>query len=135
MMKSLLRSDDRGKGRDYESSIRLKSQTLPGVEFTIYRISFGRRMDLCRRVRDIGQKLEFLEAGKHFHEKVEANLLTHEIDKIYLEWGLLGVDGLAIDGQPATGELIIAKGPEDLTREIVEAIRSQCGLSEEERKN
>lgn len=134
-MKSLLHSDKRGNGREYDSSIRVTSRTYSGVEFTIHRISFGRRMDLCRRVRDIGQKLEFLEAGKHFHEKVEANLLTHEIDKIYLEWGLVRVDGLLIDGEAATAELVVAKGPEELTREIVEAIKAQCGLSEEERKN
>jgi len=134
-MKSLLRSDDRGGVRQYDSSIRIASQSFPGVEFTIHRISFGRRMELCRRVRDIGQKLEFLEAGNHFHEKVEANLLSHEIDKIYLEWGLVRVDGLLIDGEPATGELVVVKGPEDLTKEILEAIKGQCGLSEEERKN
>lgn len=134
-MKSLLHSDKRGNGREYDSSICVASRTYPGVEFTIHRISFGRRMDLCRRVRDIGKKLEFLEAGKHFHEKVEANLLTHEIDTIYLEWGLVRVDGLLIDGEPASVELVIAKGPEELTREMVEAIKAQCGLSEEERKN
>ena len=144
-MKSLLHLDDRERpghaspgcnpGCNYESSVVVHSHSVPGVKFTINRISFGRRMDLCRRVRDVGQKLEFLEAGDHFREKVEANLLSHEIDNIYLEWALVAVDGLTIDGELATGELVVTKGPEALTREIVEAIKSQCGLNEEERKN
>lgn len=134
-MKSLLHLDDRGNRREYDSSIRFDSQTVPGVEFTIHRISFGRRMELCRRVRDIGTKLEFLEAGSRFHEQVEANLLSHEIDKIYLEWGLVGVEGLLIDGEPASANLLVEKGPEDLANEILEAIKAQCGLSQEERKN
>ncbi len=149
MTKSLLHLDDRERpghasigcntgcnpGCNYESSVVVHSHSVPGVKFTINRISFGRRMELCRRVRDVGQKLEFLEAGDHFREKVEANLLSHEIDKIYLEWALVAVDGLTIDGEPATGELVVTKGPEALSREIVEAIKSQCGLNEEERKN
>jgi hypothetical protein len=141
MMKSLLHLDDRERTgarapqSNYESTVMVHSKAIPGVTFTISRISFGRRMELCRRVRDIGQKLEFLEAGDHFHEKVEANLLSHEIDKIYLEWGLVSVEGLLIDGEPATADLVLSTGPEVLTREIVEAIKSQCGLSEEERKN
>ena len=140
MTKSLLHLDDRARPRhvpecNYESTLVIKSQALPGVRFTINRVSFGRRMDLCRRVRDIGQKLEFLEAGEHFREKVEANLLSHEIDQIYLEWGLVAVEGLTIDGEPASEELVMAKGPEALSKEIVEAIKSQCGLNEEERKN
>ena len=140
-MKSLLHLDDReiagsrSPVSNYESRIVFQSDTVSGVTFTINRISFGRRMELCRRVRAIGQKLEFLEAGDHFREKVEANLLSHEIDQIYLEWGLVGVEGLTIDGEAATEESVAAKGPEALTKEIVEAIKSQCGLSDEERKN
>lgn len=134
-MRSILHLDDREQGRRYESSLRIASRTMPGVTFTIERVSFGRRMELCRRVRDIGQKLEFLEAGSRVQDKVEANLLSHEIDRIYLEWGMLAIEGLRIDGEPATCALLIEKGPEQLTREIVEAIKAQCGLSEEERKN
>jgi hypothetical protein len=58
-----------------------------------------------------------------------------EVEKIHLEWGLEGVEGLEIDGKAATVEDLIAKGPETLTQEIVRAIRSECGLSEAERKN
>lgn len=140
-MKSLWRSADPEGDRcdrrehDYDSTVAIQSTSFPGVTFSVNRISFGRRMELCRRIREIGQKLEFLDAGENFREKVEANLLSHEIDQIYLEWGLVGIEGLTIDGHVATAELVIAKGPEALTREIVDAVKAQCGLTDEQRKN
>src|SRR5437868_7546507 len=118
MMRSMWRSADRdgdeSRGREhaYESTVAMQSTTFPGVNFSVNRISFGRRMELCRRIREIGQKLEFLDAGDNFREKVEANLLSHEIDQIYLEWGLVAIEGLTIDGETANLELAIAKGPE-----------------------
>ena len=54
---------------------------------------------------------------------------------MYLQWGLLSIEGLIIDGEPATATRLLEKGPEDLTREVVCAIKEQCGLSEPERKN
>jgi hypothetical protein len=105
------------------------------VAFAIYRISFGRRMELSRRVREISRKAEFLEAGTELHEKIEANILAQEIDAMYLEWGLVRIDGLSIDGEAATVVQLLEKGPEDLAREVVGAIKEQCGLSEAERKN
>ena len=92
-------------------------------------------MALCQQIREIAPKLEFLEAGSEFAEKVEANLLGQEIENLYLRWGLAGVEGLSIDGGAATVELLIARGPETLAKEIVAAIQAECRLTEEERKN
>ena len=92
-------------------------------------------MELSRRVREISRKAEFLEAGTELHEKIEASILALEIDAMYLQWGLASIEGLIIDGEPATVTQLLEKGPEDLAREIVGAIREQCGLSEPERKN
>jgi|ERR1035441_7981551 hypothetical protein len=119
----------------YESIVCIDSKAAPGVKFAIHRISFGRRMELSRRVRELSRKAEFLEAGTEMHEKIEANILAQEIDAMYLHWGLLSIEGLIIDGEPATAERLLEKGPEDLTREVVSAIKEQCGLSETERKN
>jgi hypothetical protein len=119
----------------YESVVSIDSKTMPGVRFAIHRISFGRRMELSRRVRELSRKAEFLEAGTETHEKIEANILAQEIDAMYLHWGLLSIEALIIDGEPATATRLLEKGPEDLTREIVCAIKGQCGLSEPERKN
>lgn len=119
----------------YESHRTIASSCLPGVRFTITRMSFGRRIELGRRVRDLGQKIEFLDAGEDLRERIEANVLAGEIDRLYLEWGLRDVSGLWLDGEQATPELLIDRGPEDLTREILRAIKGECGLTEEERKN
>jgi hypothetical protein len=108
---------------------------MPSVTFAIKRVSFGRRMDLSRRAREISRKAEFLEAGGQLGEKIEAGILTQEIDTMYLAWGLVSIQGLTIDGEAATAESLLEKGPEKLTREVVDAIKAQCGLSEVERKN
>jgi hypothetical protein len=119
----------------YESVISMDSRAAPGVRFAIHRISFGRRMELSRRVRELSRKAEFLQAGPVIHEKIEANILAQEIDAMYLQWGLVSIEGLTIDGEPATAERLLEKGPEELVREVVNAVRGQCGLNEAERKN
>jgi hypothetical protein len=119
----------------YESVVWLESKAVPRVRFAIHRISFGRRMELSRRVREISQKAEFLGASTELHEKIEANILALEIDAMYLHWGLVCIEGLVIDGQSADATQLLENGPEDLAREVVSAIRGQCGLSEAERKN
>src|ERR1700733_6188452 len=86
----------------YESIVSLDSKAAPGVRFAIHRISFGRRMELSRRVREISRKAEFLEASTELHEKIEANILAQEIDAMYVHWGLVSIEGLIIDGEPAT---------------------------------
>src|SRR5665213_202354 len=116
----------------YESVISIESKAVRGVRFAIHRMSFGRRMELSRRVRELSRKAEFLEAGTEMHEKIEASILAQEIDAMYLHWGLLSIEGLIIDGEPATVLRLLEKGPEDFTREIVSAIKEQCGLSEPE---
>jgi hypothetical protein len=138
MMKFLSRSAESCQTRApvcYESVITTESTAMPGVVFVINRISFGRRMELSRLVREIGKKAEFLEAGTDLQERIEAGILAHEVDAMYLRWGLVSVEGLIIDGAPAAAEQLLDSGPEALTREIVAAIKAQCGLSEAERKN
>ena len=126
---------DRNGRVPYSSTVTKTSESAPGVDFTIRRISFGRRMELSRKIREISQKIEFLTAGDQLQERIEANILAQEIDATYLDWGLAGIEGLTIDGEIATPALLMAKGPEELTSEIVLAIKAQCGLSEAERKN
>jgi len=139
-MKCLSRSDE-AQGASavtpvsYESVVKIHSKALPGVVFAINRISFGRRMELSRRVREISQRGEFLEAGSQLQEKIEASILAQEVDALYLRWALVELEGLTIDGEPAGVEQLLEKGPEELTREIVAAIKEQCGLSDAERKN
>jgi len=119
----------------YESEKTAEAATAPGVKYTIARISLGRRIELTRRMWELARKVECLEAGEDPREKLEGALLAGEIDRLYLNWGLIRVEGLTLDGQTATPESLIAAGPEELCREILAAVKAECGLTEEERKN
>lgn len=122
-------------GNSHESSVWFDAETFAGVRFRVARISVARRIELARRIREIGRKVEFLEAGQDPREKLEAAVLAAEIDRVYLEWGLEEIQGLAIDGESATPAALIEKGPLDLAKEMLVRIKRECGLSEDQRKN
>jgi len=120
---------------NYESTATIESRAAPGVRFTVARMSLGRRIELTRRIGELARKAEFLAAGEEMRERAEAATLSAEIDRLYLDWGLVGLEGLEIDGQAATTASLVSAGPEPLCREILAAIKQECGLTEEERKN
>jgi len=120
---------------DYQSFRVIESQVCPGVSLKIRRVSFGRRIELLRQVSELAAKSEFLQAGGDEREKLEAGLLASQVNRIYLHWGLAGVEGLTIDGEPATPAKLIEEGPEALCGEALKAIKAEFGLSEEEEKN
>lgn len=120
---------------NYESSVWFESAARVGVRFGILRVSFGRRIELARRIREIGRKAEFLEAGSDVREKIEGAVMAAEIDRAYLEWGLMALEGMEIDGAAATPASVIEAGPVELTAEILARIKAECGLTEDERKN
>ncbi|HYM09895.1 MAG TPA: hypothetical protein VEU62_04150 [Bryobacterales bacterium] len=121
----------------YESTVETRSEKIPGVRFTVERMSFGRRLELIRQLKGWLGRLEFVKAGDPSgpEQQAEAALVAGEIDRIYLRWGLRGIEGFAIDGEAVTPENLMEKGPEELVREILDAIRREAGLSETERKN
>jgi hypothetical protein len=126
-------------GKGWESRVWFDSEAMDGVRYEIVRISFGRRIELARRIREIGRRMEYLEAGGKLEngarETLEATVLSAEIDRAYLEWGLVSVEGLEIDGEAATPEAVVDRGPVELAVEILGRIKSECGMSEDERKN
>jgi hypothetical protein len=119
----------------YEGTTRIESTVMPGVHFIVQKMSFGRRIELTRRIRDLAERVEFLSAGESPKEQLNAALLTAEIERTYVLWGLTEVCGLELDGVPATPETLFLRGPEGLCREALEAVKAECGLSEDERKN
>jgi hypothetical protein len=120
---------------EWQSRRTVASKTAPGVEFVIARMTFGRRVELMKGVRDLAIRLEYFEAGREDKNRIEASLLSAQIDRLYVEWGVERILGLEIDGEPATPLSLIDSGPEDLLREALEAVRAECGLNEQERKN
>jgi hypothetical protein len=119
----------------YKSVKTVESAVAPGVTFEVARMSFDRRVELMRRVRELARRMEFLEAGQAPGDKMDAALLQTAIDRLFLTWGLRAVSGLDLDGVEATPELLAEAGPEDLFREALAAVRAETGLTEAERKN
>jgi len=120
---------------NYATESVIESKVMEGVRFRIAKMSFGRRIELARQIRELAQRIEFLNAGDSGAEKMDAALLWSEIDRVYVLWGLKAVEGLELDGCPATPEQLAAAGPEELFREVLTQIKMQCGLTAAERKN
>ena len=124
-----------GASEKWDSRVWFDAETVRGVRYEIVRVSFGRRIELARRIREIGRKMEYLEASADARETLEATVLAAEIDRAYLDWGLVSVEGLEIDGAAATPETLVDRGPVELATEILGRIKSECGMTEDERKN
>jgi hypothetical protein len=118
----------------HPSVIQCESRELPGVQYTIRRVSLVQRIELTKSVRELCRKHEFLKAGDAA-DHIESSLADLLVRKLYLEWGLAEISGLRIDGKPATVAALVTKGPEKLCDEIIESIKSELGLTEDERKN
>jgi hypothetical protein len=118
----------------YASVLWFESEAVQGVRYGIRRVSLCQRIELAKKARELSIRHEFLKAGDA-SDQLEASLADLLVRKLYIEWGLAEVTGLRVDSEPATVEVLIEKGPEALTDEIIAAIRGQLGLSEEERKN
>jgi hypothetical protein len=131
MMKFSSRSRNKSS---YASVLWHESKTTHGVRYAIRRVSLSQRIELTKRARELSIRNEFLKAGDA-PDQLEASLADLLVRRLYIEWGLAELIGLRVDGEPATVEVLIDKGPEALADEIIFAIRGQLGLSEEERKN
>ena len=119
----------------WQSNRIVQSEAMPGVEFVIARMTFGRRMELLKRVRDLATRLEYFEAGREEKNRLEASLLGAQLDRLYIDWGLEEIRGLELDGEAATPLSLMERGPEDVFKEALAAVKAECGLSEQERKN
>ena len=118
---------------EYYSVLRKESALYSGVCYEVERMSFGRRLELMKAVREATQRIEFLEASGNTG-RMAAAILSAEVDQLYIRWGLKEVTGLIIDGLPATPESLLATGPEELVQEALALIKSECSLNEGEKK-
>lgn len=119
----------------YESTFSVASSAVPGVTLSVRRVSVARRLELLRKIRELTARVEFYQAGAQLDDKLEATIASAEIESLYVVWGITAIGGLSIDGIEATPEALVERGPESLVREAATLVRSQLGLSEEERKN
>lgn len=119
----------------YESTVKCEAESFPGVSYTVLRMSFDRRLRLIRELRELSARIDYHRAGSGTADAIESTLLEAETDMTYLRWGLVSVEGLEIDGMPATPEALFTEGPENLCREVVVRIRKECFLSADDQKN
>ena len=131
MTKSLLGLHDEV---GYLSVAWRESAVTPGVRFAVRRPSLGQRIELAKRAKELALRHEVLKAGEA-REQLEASLSELYVQRLYLEWGLAGLEGLTIDGERATAARLIERGPEELSNEILEAVVREARLSDDERKN
>jgi hypothetical protein len=118
----------------FESTRWHASTTMAGVRFAVREPSLANRIELTRQLHELTLRNEFLAGGKEM-EQLELALAELLVQKLLVEWGLAAIEGLEIDGELATPASVVESGPEKLVAEIATAVKSQCGLSEEERKN
>src|SRR6201991_4820302 len=101
---------------DYSSMREVESRVRPGVRFVVVKMTFGRRVELMTRVREIARRMEFEVAGQTAGDKMDACLAQAGIERLYVTWGVKAISGLVLDGHAATPELLADIGPEDLFR-------------------
>lgn len=119
----------------YESTEEHEAECMPGVRYVVRKPSLKRRAEITKRVRALLGELEYRQAGEGLAERLAAAELESGIDRVYLEWGLVKVENLLVDGEACGVAALVERGPEALAREIAAAVRRQCSLSEAERKN
>lgn len=122
------------KPQRFDSVRWIESKAIRGVRFSVREPSLGNRIELTRKLHELTLRNEFLAGGREL-QQLELALAEMLVQKTLVEWGLIAVEGLKVDGETPTPTSLIAAGPEELVAEIAASIRSRCGLSEEERKN
>jgi len=124
-----------GEPLQYLSTDWVDSTVMPGVRYLVRRVSLVLRTEITRRVKKLLAELEYREAGDSLEDRLSAALVAGQVDLAYLDWGLVRVQGLEIDGCEATVQTLLESGPEALSQEIAKVIRDRCRVTEPERKN
>jgi hypothetical protein len=119
----------------YESYTTVESRACQGVQFRVRRLSLARRMELVRLIRETGEKLAFHLAGDSVVDAAHAAEIRARMDALYIRWGLEDIAGITIDGEPIGLDNLLERGPDALAREIVDSIKGELFLDEDERKN
>jgi hypothetical protein len=120
----------------YESAVWRESRLWPEVQFRVLRMSLLRRHRLMGELRTLATEEAFHRAAPaDTHSAISANELQTCIDEMVIRTALLEIRGLRIDGQQATVDSLLESGPENLAREIAEAIAEESSLDDNERKN
>ena len=130
---------------DYVSTQTIQSSFSEDISFVLNKMSEGRRISLRLKLAGMTNRLrELMEQANQAvgtENVAQASMLFDQVKEVvddqitpeWVRWGLVSIHGLRIDGEAATVESMIAKGPRSLYNEIVLAIKAEAGITEEER--
>ena len=126
---------------NFESRIKFESKAVPGVTVKLNKMTEGRRIKLrlqlaeyFAEMRDLMDQIAALKAeaqsNPEAQTEIKASDLSFRVDTIIREkirpgkfkWGVHSVDGLTIDGVPATIDSLLEDGPAELYIEIIDEI-------------
>jgi hypothetical protein len=133
----------------------IHSKLYPDVSYTIRSLSEGRRQQLAAsiaehtyRIYELGAEADALLPedkdaqlqGPTLYKRAALLEKITAIDSQFVrpEWVRIYVkeiQGLEIDGEPATIESFLAEAPTEMFNEAVDLIKAQASLSNEETKN
>lgn len=141
----------------YQSTKTIQSEACDGVSFTVRKVTVRRRAELEDKQSKYRERLRALHderdplseeygatpAGFPTDKLKRLYELTQQIQRIdrdemtpeAVRHCLVSIDGLTVDDQPATLDLVLANGPDELYEEIARAVASELGLLPDERKN
>ena len=133
---------------NYVSRIVKESELpeFPGVRFTLNRMSEGRRIKLRLKLAEaVAEMRELVAEGAAIEQQPAETrdlrrltgivdgiraIKAEKINPVWVRWGLSVIEGLEIDGAPATVDTLIEDGPPELYAEILKAIQTEAGLTD-----
>lgn len=137
-----------------ESTVTKDSTTRPGVRFTVRvlnKIQRARRdfalVEPRTKLTGLYQQMSAIPSdATEDADRLRRASLDHEcgllidmhLKPAYIRAGLLSIEGLEIDGKPATADSLIERGNDELDPlidEIYLACATESGLSEEQKKD
>src|SRR5690349_20900946 len=95
----------------YESVRWFESAAISGVRFAVRQPSLSNRIELTKQLHELTMRNEFLAGGRE-PEQLELVLAEMLVQKLLVEWGLVAIEGLDVDGKRATTANLIEAGPE-----------------------
>ncbi|HXS93184.1 MAG TPA: hypothetical protein VN736_01195 [Candidatus Limnocylindrales bacterium] len=135
------------------TTTNLQSKLYPEVSYKVRTLSEGRRQQVMASVADATYTMYELVGKANALLPVEGETLDSEtqwkrtalIDQIneitsreiwpaWIRTYVVSIDGLDIDGTPATVDTFLSDAPTDLFAECVNLIKGQAELSPEEKK-
>lgn len=147
---------------NFTSTKPVESQKFPGITFQIRSISEQVRtqllvklIDIMAEIRKFQQEIAMVDAPRTEEGLIDQKAASStsitalqnitdqilllrkvKVNPVYAELGFAGISGLTLDGRDnLTLEDIRNGAPEELYNEIVEAVRAEVEMTDEEKRN